>query len=71
MLLFVNVAFGMVQENLHIPLHDIWIDGLASAGYNDLMIGNFPWKLVALIVVYIVGGVFVTMKIFDRKELDL
>lgn len=71
MLLFVNVAFGMVQENLHIPLHDIWIDGLAGAGYNDLMIGNFPWKLVALIVIYIVGAVFITMKIFDRKELDL
>ncbi len=71
MLVFANVAFGLVQTNMHIPIHDYWIDGLVSSAYNDLLIGDFPWKLIAMVAIYIVGAVIITIKIFDRKELDL
>ena len=71
MLVFANIAFGLVQTNMHIPIHDYWIDGLVSAAYNDLLIGDFPWKLVVMIALYIVGAVIITVKVFDRKELDL
>ena len=71
MMVFVNIALVLVQDNMHIPVHDIWIDGLLNSAYNDIMIGDFPWKIVAMIAVYIVGILMVTAKIFDRKELDL
>lgn len=71
MLMFVNIALSMVQDNLHIPVHDYWIDGLFWSSYNDILIGAFPWKLVAMIAVYIVGAVIVTVSVFDRKELEL
>ena len=71
MLVFVNVSLALVQTNMHIPVHDYWIDGLVNAAYNDLLIGDFPWKLIVMIAVYIIGAVVITIKIFDRKELDL
>ena len=71
MLVFANIAFALVQNDMHIPIHDYWIDGLVSASYNDLMIGDFPWKIILMVAIYIVGVVIVTVKIFDRKELDL
>ncbi len=71
MMVFVNIALVLVQDNMHIPVHDIWIDGLLNSAYNDIMIGDFPWKIVVMIAVYIVGILMVTAKIFDRKELDL
>ncbi|MBO4890831.1 MAG: hypothetical protein J5574_07550 [Lachnospiraceae bacterium] len=71
MLVFVNVSLALVQTNMHIPVHDYWIDGLVSSAYNDLLIGDFPWKLIVMIAIYIVGAVIVTVRIFDRKELDL
>ena len=71
MLVFINISLILVQTNLHIPVHDYWIDGLISTAYSDLMIGDFPWKLIVVAAIYIVGTVFVTIKIFDRKELDL
>ena len=71
MMTFLNVALDLIQENMHIPVHDFWIDGLLSSSYNDIQMGNIPWKLFLMIAVYIVGVVFVTAKIFDRKEIDL
>lgn len=71
MLVFVSVSLVLVQANLHIPVHDYWIDGLVDSSYNDIMIGNFPWKLLLMIAIYIIGAVIVTVKVFDRKELDL
>ena len=71
MLVFVNISLALVQQNMHIPVHDYWIDGLVNSAYNDIMIGDFPWKLIAMIVVYIIGAVIATVKIFDRKELEL
>ncbi|MBQ7583111.1 MAG: hypothetical protein IJT24_00735 [Lachnospiraceae bacterium] len=71
MMVFITIALNLVQQNMHIPVHDFWIDGLVASSYNDIMIGNFPWKLFLMIAVYIVGVVFITAKIFDRKELDL
>ncbi len=71
MLVFANIAFALVQNDMHIPIHDYWIDGLVSASYNDLTIGDFPWKIILMVAIYIVGVVIVTVKIFDRKELDL
>lgn len=71
MLVFANVSLVLVQTNLHIPAHDYWIDGLMSASYNDLLIGDFPWKIILMIAIYIIGAVIITVKIFDRKELDL
>ena len=71
MLTFIHMALNMVQMNMHIPIHDIWLDGLVMDSYNDLMIGDFPWKLIVGVAVYIVGVVILTAVIFDRKELDL
>ena len=71
MLISVTLALGALQLFLHVNLINYWIDGLADASYNDIMIGNFPWKLIVMIAVYIVGAVIVTTMIFDRKELDL
>ncbi len=71
MLVSVVVALTLIQDNTHISLADFWLDGLLSASYNDILIGNFPWKLILAVAVYIVGVVFLTGIIFDRKELDL
>lgn len=71
LLVFVNVSLAMVQTNLHIPVHDYWLDGLVNASYNAIQTGDFPWKIILMIAIYIVGVVIVTVKIFDRKELDL
>ena len=71
MMVFVNIALVLVQDNMHIPVHDCWIDGLLNSAYNDITLGHFPWKLIVMILVYIVGILFLTARIFDRKELDL
>ena len=71
MMVFINVALALVQESMRIPVHDYWIDGLLSSAFNDISVGHFPWKLIIMILVYIIGVLFLTVKIFDRKELDL
>ena len=70
-LMSVNMAFMSIQLYMHIPIHDYWVDGLTVAAYNDMMVGKFPWKLIVMIAVYIVGVVAATIAIFERKELDL
>ena len=70
-LVMLNVALGVIQMNTHIPLRDYWISGLSQSAFQDINVGNFPWGLVGLIAVYIVGAIIVTAKIFERKEIDL
>lgn len=71
LLVCANIAFVFVQTNTHIPVYDYWIDGLGDSVYNDIVINDFPWKVIPLLAFYLVVPVLITEKIFDRKELDL
>ncbi len=71
LLLFVRVGLKTLQENTHLGVYDKSFSGLLEDGYNDILIGNFPWQIIVAVVVYIGGALLITYKLFDRKELDL
>ena len=60
-----------VQGHLPVHVYDLYFEGLVDKAQANFMIGKAPWQLVPAIGIYIIAVLFLTGKLFERKELDL
>ena len=59
-----------VQENMHLPVYDIYLDGLMEQSYNAFVVGGVGWQIIPA-VIFILGAIYISIRLFERKELDL
>lgn len=60
-----------LQDKLHLPINEVSYDGLVNDGFVALSTGNFPWKLILALMIYIGGAIIISSILFEKKELDL
>lgn len=69
--IFLDGILSMIQSELFIPVYDICYDGLLDKSYAVFQAGAFGWQIIPAFIVYICGLVFITVLIFNKKELEL
>lgn len=70
-IMVVSDCLRALQSHLPVHVYDFYFEGLIDKAQADFMIGKAPWPLIPAIGIYIIGVLFLTGKIFERKELDL
>ncbi len=60
-----------IQDKINLPIYNLSFPGLLDNAFVNIQAGNFGWQLIPALLIYVCGIVFLTMLIFNRKELDL
>ena len=71
MTLVLGYLLDFVQSKIDFPVYDYYIDGLIRTSYASFQGERLPWKLLIVLLFYIILPFFVSVKIFERKELEL
>ena len=66
-----RIALLIVQRKFTLPIYDYSFDGLLESAYAKFAVGSFGWHIIPALVLYVGGAVFLTMLLFDRREIDL
>ena len=59
------------QNRLHLPIYDLSLDGLLDASYAAFSAGGLGWQILPALVIYIGFVVWLTVRRFNKKEIDL
>lgn len=62
---------SMLQDKIHLPINEIYYDQIIMDGFTAIGAGNFPWKMILALVIYIGGAIIISSILFEKKELDL
>ena len=66
-----GVVLYTVQTDYLIPVYDICYDGLLEKSYTVFHGGAFGWQIIPAVIIYILGSVYLTVKSFEKRELEL
>lgn len=66
-----GVILQFLQMTYNIGVYDYMYDGLLDGSISNISVGRFPWQLIVLIVVYLIGGYLLASYLFKKKELQL
>ncbi|MCR5304600.1 MAG: hypothetical protein K6E33_08570 [Lachnospiraceae bacterium] len=69
--LFLNGILELAQSQLHFPFFDLSYEGLINKAFAAFQDGSFGWQIIPALAVYFCGSVYLSIRLFDRKELEL
>ena len=70
-ILLLGIFLEGAQNRLHLPIYDLSLDGLLDASYAAFSAGGLGWQILPALVIYIGFVVWLTVRRFNKKEIDL
>lgn len=67
---FSKLILERVQDKINLPIYTASFEGLLDSSYASFQAGSFGWQLIPALI-YLCVVVFLTVLIFNRKELEL
>ena len=71
LIILAKLVLKGIQDKITVPVFDMSYDGLLDASYAGFQAGNFGWQIIPAILIYICGIFFLSVLLFNRREIDL